>query len=50
MEAMLLVNNKDMTAADGGTFGRRDPLTGEVATLAAAAAGAFPSWAALLPS
>ena len=62
MEANLVVNNKDMAAADGKTFERHDPLTGEVVTRAAAAtvddaraaadaaAAAFPAWAAILPS
>jgi vanillin dehydrogenase len=59
MEAMLLVNNKDLPAADAATFERHDPLTGEIVTRAAAAtvedarraadaaAAAFPAWAAL---
>jgi acyl-CoA reductase-like NAD-dependent aldehyde dehydrogenase len=62
MEAMLLVNNKDLPAADAATFECCDPLTGEIVTRAAAAtvedarraadaaAAAFSSWAALLPS
>ncbi len=62
MEATLLVNNKDMAATGGGTFERRDPLTGALVTKAAAAtvadaqaavkaaAAAFPAWAALLPT
>jgi vanillin dehydrogenase len=62
MDAALFVNNKDVAAAGGKTFERRDPLTGEVVTRAAAAsvddataaadaaAAAFPAWAAILPS
>jgi acyl-CoA reductase-like NAD-dependent aldehyde dehydrogenase len=62
MEATLLINNKDRSATDGRTFERRDPLTGEIVTRAAAAtiddakaaadaaAAAFPAWAAILPS
>ena len=62
MEAMLIINNQDLPAADGATFERHDPLTGELVTRAAAAtigdakraadaaAAAFPSWAAMLPS
>lgn len=62
MDAMLFVNNKDVPASDGKTFERRDPLTDELITRAAAAtvadakaaadaaAAAFPAWAAVLPS
>jgi acyl-CoA reductase-like NAD-dependent aldehyde dehydrogenase len=62
METALLIKNRDVPAADGGTFERRDPLTGAVVTRAAAArardaraaadaaAAAFPSWAAVRPS
>ena len=62
MDASLLVNNKDIPASDGKIFERRDPLSGDVVTRAAAAtvedakaaadaaAAAFPAWAAVLPS
>jgi acyl-CoA reductase-like NAD-dependent aldehyde dehydrogenase len=62
METGLFINNKDVSATDGGTFERRNPLTGAVVTRAAAAtahdarvavdaaAAAFPSWAAVRPS
>lgn len=62
MEASLLIDNKDVPAADGKVFERRDPLTGELVTRAAAAtvadakaavdaaAAAFPAWARILPS
>jgi acyl-CoA reductase-like NAD-dependent aldehyde dehydrogenase len=62
METALFINNRDVPAADGGRFERRNPLTGAVVTRAAAAtahdarvaadtaAAAFPSWAAVRPS
>jgi acyl-CoA reductase-like NAD-dependent aldehyde dehydrogenase len=62
MDAALFINNKDVSATGAKTFERRDPITGEVVTRAAAAtvddaraaadaaAAAFPSWAAVLPS
>lgn len=62
MDANLLIDNKDIAATGGATFERRDPLTGEVATRAAAAtvedanaavdsaAKAFPAWAAVGPT
>ena len=52
----LLLENKDVQAVDGVTFDRLNPITGAVATRAAAAqvsdakraadaaAAAFPSW------
>jgi acyl-CoA reductase-like NAD-dependent aldehyde dehydrogenase/ABC-type branched-subunit amino acid transport system ATPase component len=57
----MLVNNADTRATGGKTFDRADPMTGEVATRAAAAsvadavaavdaaAVAFPAWSALGP-
>jgi acyl-CoA reductase-like NAD-dependent aldehyde dehydrogenase len=60
-EAMLMIHGKDVPASDGGTFERLNPMTGEVATRAAAAtpadaasavsaaAAAFPAWSALGP-
>ncbi|SCY65634.1 aldehyde dehydrogenase [Paracoccus tibetensis] len=62
MTATLLIGGKAMAAAGGGTFERRDPVTGQVATLAAAArkpdvdaavaaaAAAFPAWSRTGPS
>ncbi|HET6147249.1 MAG TPA: aldehyde dehydrogenase [Polyangia bacterium] len=61
-DTQLLVNNKDTGAAGARTFTRKNPMTGEAATRAAAAsvadanaavdaaAAAFPAWAALGPS
>ncbi len=58
----LMIGDRGVGAADGRTFDRLDPVTGEVATRAAAAsvadaiaaadaaAAAFPAWAALGPS
>src|SRR5271168_700189 len=57
----LLIEDRDLDASDGGVFERRNPLSGELATRAAAAtladvdaaataaAAAFPAWAALGP-
>ncbi len=57
----LMIGERDQNAADGRTFDRIDPFTGEVATRAAAAsvadaiaaadaaAAAFPVWSALGP-
>lgn len=57
----LLIGEQDMPASDGRTFERRNPITGEIATLVAAAtiddarqacdaaARAFPDWAATSP-
>ncbi len=57
----LLINSEDRNASSGATFDRIDPVTGEVATQAAAAtvadvnaaieaaAVAFPTWSALGP-
>jgi vanillin dehydrogenase len=62
MDIDLLIDNQDVAAADGKTFERRDPITGSVASRAAAAttldairaadaaAAAFPAWAELGPS
>jgi acyl-CoA reductase-like NAD-dependent aldehyde dehydrogenase len=61
MEVDLLIDGHASPASKGGTFERRDPVTGEVATRAAAAgvedarraadcaAAAFPGWASLGP-
>ena len=58
----LLINNADVKAAGGATFDRLNPLTGEVASRAAAAsaedavraadaaAAAFPAWAEVAPA
>ncbi|ODT81844.1 MAG: salicylaldehyde dehydrogenase [Pelagibacterium sp. SCN 64-44] len=58
----LLINNEDRQASDGGTFERNNPVTGELATRAAAAslddalraadaaAAAFPGWSKTAPS
>ena len=58
----LLIGEKDAAAADGRTFDRLDPMTGQIASRAAAAsvadasaaadaaAAAFPRWSALGPS
>ncbi|HOI51047.1 MAG TPA: aldehyde dehydrogenase family protein, partial [Azonexus sp.] len=58
----LLIGGESRPAANGASFERRNPVSGEVATLAAAAtladadaavaaaAAAFPAWAALAPS
>jgi len=60
-DTQMLVNNKDTGAAGAKTFTRKNPMTGEVASRAAAAsvadaqaaadaaAAAFPAWAALGP-
>jgi acyl-CoA reductase-like NAD-dependent aldehyde dehydrogenase len=58
----LLVENQDVEALNGVTFDRLDPITGDVATRAAAAqiadakraadaaAAAFPAWSATGPA
>ncbi len=58
----LMIDSREIGAADGRTFDRLDPMTGEVATRAAAAtvsdavaavdaaAAAFPAWSALGPN
>ena len=58
----LLLENQDVEAVDGVTFDRLNPMTGNVATRAAAAqiadatraadaaAAAFPAWSATGPS
>jgi acyl-CoA reductase-like NAD-dependent aldehyde dehydrogenase len=58
----LMIGDREPSAADGRTFDRRDPLTGDIATQAAAAtiadavasaeaaARAFPAWAAISPA
>jgi acyl-CoA reductase-like NAD-dependent aldehyde dehydrogenase len=62
MEALLLINNDDIPASNRASFERRDPLTDELVTHAAAAtlqdakaaadaaAAAFPAWAAVKPT
>ncbi|MGO4713777.1 aldehyde dehydrogenase [Bradyrhizobium sp. 2TAF24] len=62
MNVQLLIDNSDLDAAGGRTFARKNPVTGAVATTAAAggvedakravdsAAKAFPAWAALSPT
>ncbi len=62
LRVSLMIGDRELAAADGRTFQRVDPLTGNVATEAAAAtipdaiaaaeaaARAFPSWSALGPS
>jgi vanillin dehydrogenase len=61
MNIHLLIDDKDVPASDGKTFERKDPMTGAVATRAAAAtaedavravdaaAAAFPAWASMTP-
>ena len=61
-DVQLLIDGADVGAADGTTFERCDPVSGEVASSAAAggvadavraveaAAAAFPAWAALGPN
>jgi len=61
-EVKLLIGGRDCDAGDNATFKRLNPVTGEVATRAAAAtladadaaceaaAGAFPAWAATGPN
>ena len=61
VDVALMIQGKDAPASDGGTFERLNPMTGEVATRAAAAtladaasavaaaAAAFPAWSALGP-
>ncbi|NIY76286.1 aldehyde dehydrogenase [Thalassospira sp. HF15] len=60
-QAQLLINNKDVGASNNRTFERKNPVTGEVATVAAAAnaadackaadaaAAAFPEWSKMGP-
>ena len=62
MNIDLLIGGKDVAASGGATFERRDPVTGEVASIAAAAtvadanaacdaaAAAFPIWSAMGPT
>ncbi|WP_323780661.1 aldehyde dehydrogenase [Thalassovita sp.] len=61
MTVQFVINNKDSGASGGGTFDRIDPVTGEVASTAAAAKAAdigavvaaadaaFPAWSAMGP-
>jgi len=61
-EISLLIGNEEAAAADGRTFDRLDPITGEIATRSAAASpddarraadaaqAAFPAWAAMGPT
>jgi acyl-CoA reductase-like NAD-dependent aldehyde dehydrogenase len=58
----LLIDNEDASATHGRSFERKNPVTGEVATVAAAAsptdahraadaaAAAFPAWSAMGPN
>jgi acyl-CoA reductase-like NAD-dependent aldehyde dehydrogenase/ABC-type branched-subunit amino acid transport system ATPase component len=58
----LLINNADVRAAEGATFDRLNPMTGEIAARAAAssaddarraadaAAAAFPAWSEVAPA
>jgi acyl-CoA reductase-like NAD-dependent aldehyde dehydrogenase len=62
LDINLLIDARDIAAADGATFLRRDPITGEVASRASAAspddakaaadaaASAFPVWSKLGPN
>lgn len=62
MNVDLLIDHRDRRAGDGRTFNRLDPLTGQIATQAAAAtardaddavaaaAAAFPAWSSLGPN
>jgi acyl-CoA reductase-like NAD-dependent aldehyde dehydrogenase len=62
MDINLLIDGRDMAASNGATFERRDPITGDTATRAAAAsvadaqvaadaaAAAFPAWSKLGPN
>ncbi|MEZ0168651.1 aldehyde dehydrogenase [Microvirga sp. TS319] len=62
MDINLLIDGRDVAASTGATFERRDPITGDVASRAAAAsiadaqaaadaaAAAFPTWSRLGPS
>jgi len=62
MNIALLIDGKDVAAAGGATYDRHDPISGTVATRAAAAsvadanaaadaaAAAFPAWAATSPN
>lgn len=61
LQVDLLIGNRDTSASDDRSYDRRDPMTGEVATRAAAAtvedaraavdaaAAAFPAWSATGP-
>jgi acyl-CoA reductase-like NAD-dependent aldehyde dehydrogenase len=62
MDINLLIDNRDVASSTGATFERRDPITGDVASRAAAAsvadaqsaadaaAAAFPAWSKLGPN
>jgi len=62
VDLMLLIGGRTMPASNGVTFERLNPITGQVATTAAAAtlddahaavvaaAAAFPAWSALAPT
>lgn len=62
MDALLVIDGKDVEAADGGSFDRLDPVTEQTATRAAAAktsdvdkaveaaAAAFPAWSKTGPT
>ncbi|MDB5766692.1 MAG: Aldehyde Dehydrogenase, partial [Collimonas fungivorans] len=61
-EISMLIGGKELPAADGRTFERRNPVSGAIATRAPAAGladadaaveaaqAAFPAWAALAPT
>jgi acyl-CoA reductase-like NAD-dependent aldehyde dehydrogenase len=56
LDTTLLIGDHSRAASDAASFERRNPLTGDVAsrapaaTLADAAAAAFPAWSVLAPS
>ncbi len=61
LDINLLIDDRDVAASTGATFERRDPITGDVASRAAAAsvadaqaaadaAAAFPAWSKLGPN
>lgn len=62
MECRLLINNEDVAASNAATFERRNPMTSEVVTRAAAATiedaraaadaaqAAFPAWSSIGPT
>jgi acyl-CoA reductase-like NAD-dependent aldehyde dehydrogenase len=62
LRVQLMIGDRDLGAADGRTFERRDPSSGEVASVSAAAtiadavaaadaaARAFPAWSAIGPT
>ena len=62
MDVQLLIGNQDLSAANGAVFERREPISGAIATRAAAASvadagaavrvasDAFPVWSQLGPN